>query len=410
MAQSFDRLLDYMSNSSDPPSALALAELKLEYEPPERLFWFHRGMPNLLDRPSDDALRFLRVVANGYTEASGAWPCWQWVRHQLWAENLDAESILRGLPTWQLGYRSVRTGSLGQIPDAGDPVPLSIHGLSHTVVPATTALIKAFLAALKIVIIHQRGFVPSPTSVIELKLPGADITRAVNMHAGTGLSSDQLYDVLRGEPATWRGVNKQGDEWSWDLTDARLAPYVGVINVQDYLAKLEEIVGVTEVAVEPESLPPMALPDALDHLDLAWRLAAKDRLVQIPRAAMAAKLTQPASSIEEFESRCSALADLLNSLNLPGNRGTLQNMKTRLSELLGDEAGRARDAVDVLRWAVALRAGQQHQGADARAQEARVALGLARLEGDWLGAWDHLRTVTVRALATIREEVSTLIE
>ena len=144
----------------------------------------------------------------------------------------------------------------------------------------------------------------------------------------------------------------------------------------------------------------MALPDALDHLDLAWRLAVGEHLVRVPRAAMAAKLTQPVGSVEEFESRCSALADLLNAFNLP-KPATLHNMKVKLGEILGDEAGRAQAAVDTLRSVVALRAGQQHQGADRRAEQARVALGLAPLTGDRQGSWNRLRLVTIRALDTI---------
>ena len=86
-------------------------------------------MPTLLDRPSDEALHLLRAIAQGY-EAVGAWPCWQWVRQQPWSQDLDAEEILQGLPTWRHGYRSVRAGSHGQLPDNADPVPLSVHGLS----------------------------------------------------------------------------------------------------------------------------------------------------------------------------------------------------------------------------------------------------------------------------------------
>jgi hypothetical protein len=40
---------------------------------------FHRSVPSLLDRPSDEALQLLRAIALGYDEAGGVWPCWQWV-------------------------------------------------------------------------------------------------------------------------------------------------------------------------------------------------------------------------------------------------------------------------------------------------------------------------------------------
>jgi len=127
-------------------------------------------------------------------------------------------------------------------------------------------------------------------------------------------------------------------------------------DVQDYLARLEEMVGFSQVTPPIDPLGPMALPDAFDHLDLAWRLLTGD-LVRVPRAAMAAKLTQPVARVEEFESRCSALADLLNALNMP-KPATLHNLKARLGELLGDEAGRAQAAIDTSRAVVALRAGQ----------------------------------------------------
>lgn len=48
-------------------------------------------------------------------------------------------------------------------------------------------------------------------------------------------------------------------------------------------------------------------------------------------------------------------------------------------------ADRAADAVATLRAVVALRAGQQHEGAEPRAVRARQALGLDRFGGDWPG-------------------------
>jgi hypothetical protein len=83
-----------------------------------------------------------------------------------------------------------------------------------------------------------------------------------------------------------------------------------------------------------------------------WLLLTGEHLVRVPRAAMAAKLTQSVTSVEEFESRCCVLADLLNALNLP-KPATLHNMKVKLGELLGAEAGRAQAAVGTLRSVVA---------------------------------------------------------
>jgi hypothetical protein len=370
-------------------------------------------MASLLDPLPDDVLRLLRVAADGYAAAGSRWPCWQWVRQQLWTEHgLDAEEILGGVPTWTYEYRPVRLGYRGRpVPEIADEVPLSIHGMAYvgSAVLPVQQLVDAFLAALRTAAVMQRGIRPQPTQPIELKVPGDDFTRTVNMAAGTELTTEQLFGLLKGEPATWGGVSQNNDQWTWDLTNARLTPYAEVQTADDYLVRLDALVAVPRQPAFPEYVPAMALPEAFDHLGLAWRIATSQHLFHVPRAAVPAKLTLPAASAEEFESRCSALCDMLNSFDFPAEGGSLNNMKARLSDLLGDEAvGRAHAAVDTLRWAFALRAGQQHHGADTRAERAGTALGLTQFGSDWAAAWDHLRAAVIQALTAIREEISPL--
>lgn len=369
-------------------------------------------MASLLDPLPDEMLYLLCVVADGYAAGSN-WPYWQWVRQELWARHgLDAQETLQGMPTWEYDYRPVRLGYRGQpFPKITDEVPLSIHGMSYVspAVPAVQQLVDAFLAALRIAVIQQQGIQPGPRRTVELKVPGEDFTRTVNMAARTELSVDQLFDLLNGEPATWLGINQSNSQWTWDLTNARLARYLEVRTVDDYLAQLDSIVALPQEPTLPECLPAMALPEAFDHLGLAWRIATGAHLFHVPRASIPAKLTQPAASVEEFEARCSALCDMLKSFDFPAEGGSLNNMKTRLSNLLGDEAsGRACAAVDTLRLTFDLRAGQQHQGADSRAERAKTTLGLSQLGSDWAAAWDHLRATVVQALSIIREEISSL--
>lgn len=366
----------------------------------------YADVPTLLDHPADDAVCLLEAVARGY-QTAGTWPCWQWVKQQLWLQGLDAEEILPGMPTWKHGYRSISGASNGLLPENGNPVALTIHGMAYTQQPGTALLVRAFLAAINVGLVMQQGISPSVTQAVELKVSAEDFIREVNGKAKTALEAGRLFEVLRGEPATWRGVTMNGGQWLLDLTDVRLSRYADIHSDRDYLARLEEVVGIPPAAPSAATLPSMALPDALDHLDLTWRLVTSEHLVHVPRAAMAAKLTQPVASVEEFESRCSALVDLLNALNLP-KPATLHNMKLKLVDLLGDRAGRSQAAVDTLRQVVAVRAGQQHQGADTRAEEAKVALGLATFAGNWDGAWGHLRAVTIQALDTIREEIASL--
>ena len=370
-------------------------------------------MASLLDPLPDDVHTLVRVAADGYAAAGSVWPYWQWVRQQLWTEHgFDGEAVLKGIPTWEHDYRPVRLGYRGHpIPKITDQVPLSIHGLAYVspAVPAIQSLVDAFIAALKIAVIMQRGIKPEPARTVELQVPGDDFTRTVNMAAGTELSADQLFDLLRGEPATWLGISKHNDQWTWDLTNERLTPYAEVQTIDDYLAQLDTAVAPPQPPSFPEQLPAMALPEAFDHLGLAWRITTGQRLFHVPRAAIPAKLTQPAASAEEFESRCSALCDMLKSFDFPAEGGSLNNMKARLSDLLGAEvAGRAHSAADTLRLIFDIRAGQQHHGADTRAERAKTALGLPQFGSDWDAAWNHPRAVAVQALDTIREEISPL--
>lgn len=157
-------------------------------------------------------------------------------------------------------------------------------------------LVDAFLAALKTAVVMQRGIKPEPTQPVELKVPGDDFTRTVNMAAGTELGADQLFGLLGGEPATWLGASQQNGQWTWDLTNARLTPYAEVRTVDDYLVRLDALVALPQQPVLPEYLPAMALPEAFDHLGLAWRIATGQHLFHVPRAAVPAKLTQPAAS------------------------------------------------------------------------------------------------------------------
>jgi len=121
-------------------------------------------VPSLLEPPSDETLRLLRHVADGYLDAGGQWPVWQWVRARLDADGLDGEDVLRRLPTWQYGYQSVWFAkSAGQPPDLGDQVALRVHGLVHIHHLTMDQQLQAFLAALVEAQDRQASIVPMPT-------------------------------------------------------------------------------------------------------------------------------------------------------------------------------------------------------------------------------------------------------
>jgi hypothetical protein len=324
-------------------------------------------MPSLLDPVSADALRLLQTIADGFGANNDAWPVWQYVALRLEADGLDPEDSLRNLPTWQHHYRPVSVATSGMFPDPDHQIALTVHGLFQVRHPAIDHLLRAFLAALRLAAEQQLRVTPKPGQAQEIIAEGPDITAEVNKQADVSLTPPQLASLLKREPATWSGVqNEQTDNWTWNLTRLRLSRFREVVTAEDYLIALEQIVGIPVIAATEQQLPPLALPEALDHLDLAWRMVTGQRLLRVPRATPAGLLTQPAASGEEFAARCSALTDVLNSFELadpPEMNGSLQRLKTQLQDRLGDTAGRAVGGVEMLRHLVALRVGQQHGGA-----------------------------------------------
>ncbi|WP_239340577.1 hypothetical protein [Frankia sp. CiP3] len=368
-------------------------------------------MPSLLDPLSADARRLLQVIAEGFGANDDAWPVWQYAALRLEADGPDPDDTLRNLPTWQHYYRPVSVPGHGVLPEPDHQIALTVHGLFHVRHPATGHLLRAFLAALGLAAEHQLRVIPLPDRMQEITIQGLDFTQEVNKRADVSLTPRQLASLLRREPATWSGIqNDQSDDWTWNLTRLRLSHVREVTTAEGYLTALEQIVGIPVIAAT-EQLPPLALPEALDHLDLMWRVVTGQRLLRVPRATSAGLLTQPAASGGEFAARCSALADVLSSFKLAGlpDTGSLQRLETQLQERLGDTAGRAVDGVGTLRHLIALRAGQQHGGAANRSAKAQVSLGLVHYGSDWTGAWDRVRAVAVDALTTIREEIATLI-
>ncbi len=301
-------------------------------------------MPSLTDPLPDDQLLLVRTVADGFTVANGRWPVWQWVARQVEDKAHDASEILHRLPTWQLNYRPTWFGTGGGLPGDDTPVFLTVHGMWHADHTGVEPVTRAFIAALQVGNQLADEVQLTPTEAVRKEIDGQQLTQDVNLRAGTNLTSEQLHTLLQHEPATWSGLRHTGyTAWTWDVLRPRLSAYRDVASIEQYLQRLELVVGVPEFAVDYPPAPPLALVDALDHLDLAWHLATGSRLLHLPRAALTAKLALPAGSGEEFDSRCSALADVLNNWQVPGSNDQrpLQRMKSWLSQNLREDPARA---------------------------------------------------------------------
>lgn len=365
-------------------------------------------MPLLTDVPAPRDLRLLQDVATGYGEI-GEWPIWQYVLLRQNLADADGEATLRGMPQWQFSYRSIWTGSQPP-PEPATRVHLTVHGMVHCGNQNVDGHVAAFVAAIQLANEWYEDITPLPDQLQLLTVEGNKLTTAVNLRAGTALSAVQLREVLRHEPPTSSGIRDEGDSFVWDLTYVRLRAYRGITNVMDYLAQLEEQVGTNKFSIVRDPLPSLALPQALDRLDLVWRLVFDTRLLHINRALLPVSITLPVSGFEEFESRCSALAELLHCMAActegESKRGAFDRMSGRLSACLNGDATRALSAVEVLRAVRDVRNGQQHSATQPQYEQARRDLGLPGFNDDWSGAWEQVRRRVYDALMLIADELS----
>lgn len=162
-------------------------------------------------------------------------------------------------------------------------------------------------------------------------------------------------------------------------------------------------------------LPPLAVPEALDSLDWAWRLGFEQPLFERPQLTSVADATLAAAGREDLVTRLSNLANVLDAARvddilLPAAhsnaRGALNRMKLALGRKLTDpDKSAAQDAVDELRAVVQLRVALQHKTTTStRHPDQETAL--ARLGLDFPAnpsvAWERVRRTVVDAAAAIR--------
>lgn len=154
-------------------------------------------MPTLLECPSEQALRLLQRVATGYLDAGGQWRCGSGSGQGSTPTGSTGKKCSGGCrpgstATGRCGQREAHTGPL---PDLGDRVALTAHGLVHVSGVATDHMLNAFPAALAEAQEAQADSVSMPTEVVKIELEGADFTQRVNKRAG-GDQDDEEADGL----------------------------------------------------------------------------------------------------------------------------------------------------------------------------------------------------------------------
>ena len=169
-------------------------------------------------------------------------------------------------------------------------------------------------------------------------------------------------------------------------------------------------------------LPPMALPDAFDHLEAVWRNAfgTNHRLLHPTAFRAIAQLGQPCNTLDEFESRLSDLAAIFKGMTIPDDilnkdassltkDQTLDRMLAceKLSELDEPDKQAYEWGIRILRTINKVRNIRQHAN-KLDLINALNELGIPYPPSSWGEAWDRIRERTVEALTIIREKIHML--
>jgi hypothetical protein len=185
------------------------------------------------------------------------------------------------------------------------------------------------------------------------------------------------------------------------------------------------------VTAEPaaaQPVSPLGLPEQFDVLDAYWRLrfGSGRHLLELHAVTGAASLALGCSSRADFESRLSALADIIDRLVvddalLPDMteaerklqiKGSLDALQVALLHQLPDEhrAGIER-AVWTLRKVRPARNAIQHGVARDGGLTAKLReLGIHDAPPNWEGAWDTIRVQVSDALSAMRNELRSAID
>jgi hypothetical protein len=375
----------------------------------------------LLAEPTPDQAALLEIVYRAYRE-HGYWPIFQYAEALLYDKHrLDALTVLLECPSVRFPSSLARYGwfwsSEGRFEaiQPGAMVGLTVAGMTR--VPGAAEDVALFLGVLAWLARRERSFTPSPAEVQTVTVSSTELQRDLGPprcpRALTADHLDKIAEQLRHEPSTWHGKPQPTGPGMWTATLSRfLRVFDGVTGPEDYVERLTAFISPQQPRQPAGPVSSLAVPEAIDYLNTVWRLHAGKPLLQITRAEAAAKLVLECGTADEFDARLSALCSILDSLRLPGHDGgkKLADLKDYLAKHLpADSIPRAEQAIDDLRQMFAVRAWRQHPGADQRSAAALRSLDIALPTSDWGAAWQKLQARAVAALASLREEIETLI-
>jgi hypothetical protein len=239
------------------------------------------------------------------------------------------------------------------------------------------------------------------------------------------LCSNLLHPTVKGDLMASGATRRRVLSVMCDLGRAEAAADVSECRAGGHACWERHIVEEPAVA---EPVLPLGLPEQLDVLDAYWRLSfgKKLRLLDLTTATGAASLALPCGSRAEFESRLSALADILDKLKVDDAllppmtdedkadkiKGSLDALQIVLHHKLpaGHHASTDK-AVQRLRRVRQARNIMQHGVTRDGGLTAKLRqIGIHDAPPNWEGAWNAIRAQTADALSAIRNELRSALD
>jgi hypothetical protein len=363
------------------------------------------GVAALFPSPTTEQQALLNAVARIYLEHE-KWPTWQWLNEMLERNGLDATSILASLPrTNSYGYSYLRR--LNPSPQPLDKVRLTVAGLSQ--VPDARVRVSTFIKFVGTLGTLRSKIVLDPFGEIQPTIDKCEVLSIIFPSIAVG---EELLELLTGEPPLWNSqVMHQTDSgWSLLYVPPETRRFAGVNTIDGYFEVLSQFLASKEERPDETLLSPFTLPASIDFLDTVWQNRFHKPLVVPPGVERSARLAFTATTIEEADSRLSALAELLKNLAVPSTPGVdghpLERMKAFLLGRLPSEANeRVTNAIDILDAARKMRVGGQHHGASPVTIAACARLNIAYPVSDWSEAWSRIQAKAAAAVDAIRDEI-----
>jgi hypothetical protein len=363
-----------------------------------------------------DLETFLQIIVEPWRQTR-RWPVLDYVNRTLRARtDADPEEAAARLPVIQGSSPQIRYQLLffehSPSVDPSQKVGLTIGGLFRV---NESRDARALVNVIGFLADEDAALAPDPDRPVSLDIAVIDLLSVHLRRELRGWGPEALAEALLHEPALW-GTVQTGPEARVRPQAGRLSAYRGVREPDDYLRRVMASLGSRSESAQPPAVSALSLPEALGYLDAVWRNVAGSPLLGRTSPSASARLALPAASPDEFDTRLSALADVIGhfDVELPADADvqanaarerSLARMSRRLALTLeGSSLQRAEAALATLRQIVRIRVGAQHS-LIADAPQAFRALGLAYPPIDYGAAWVAVRARATEALNAIREEL-----